>query len=35
MGSILSDLRFGLRLLAKAPAFTVVAILSLALGIEY
>jgi ABC-type antimicrobial peptide transport system permease subunit len=33
MGSILSDLRFGLRLLAKTPAFTVVAILSLALGI--
>jgi macrolide transport system ATP-binding/permease protein len=33
MGTILADLRFGLRLLAKTPAFTVVAILSLALGI--
>ncbi len=33
MGTILADIRFGLRLLFKTPAFTVVAILSLALGI--
>jgi predicted permease len=33
MGGLLEDLRFGLRLLTRAPAFAAVAILSLALGI--
>jgi hypothetical protein len=33
MGTFLQDLKFGARLLAKAPGFTAIAALSLALGI--
>ena len=33
LGELISDLRFGLRLVARTPGFTVVALIAMALGI--